>query len=170
MAAAMPPAAVAPAAQLIVAPPAPPSPPIVTVIPAPTAHRTSGVPAFRAAIDAEVRAGNELLWAGVLHVAPNRAASFSRRQSEAAESCPDDAYVQQQEDQLTVQIGSARLVGTEAGDAFVVSVRWSRPQPGNCPYRGSSRTVELNETVTLGAGATTTVRGDAGLVLHLHRH
>ena len=96
------------------------------------------------------------------------AADFSRRLSEpAADGCEPNAYGQQVENNLTVQLNPQRR--TDAASALGVAVRWGRSVPGKCPYRNSVRNVELDETIALAEGQTVNLSGDGELTIRLHR-
>lgn len=153
------------AALPVAPPPAPPAPPIVYVSP----PRSTAAPARdRYVVDVEVRAGGETLWSGPMTVATAQSATFTRRLSEPApDDCGPGGYGQQVENSLMVQLGPERPVMGDVGVGL--SVRWGRSVPGACPYRASSRSVELNQVVTLAPGRMVVVSGDADLTVRLRR-
>ena len=158
--------AIVPAAQ--VAPP----PPVISVPPvihsSPRFAVSNRVPGERYTVEVEIRAGTETLWSGPMNVSTTQGANFSRQMSEApASDCGPEGYGQQAQNSLSLQLNPQRV--PDAGASLGVSVRWGRTIPGTCPYRNSSRTVELNETVALTPNKSVTLTGDAGLTVRLRR-
>lgn len=152
------------AAQL---PPAPP--PMMRAVTAPPAPRiyvpTIASPPLdngpRRRIGIILRAGDATLWNGSLLVSARGGASWRQsKQEAAAETCVTGRAYDQSQNELSVTL-SPNYVGSDPiTPTIVVTVRWVRPGEGRC---GGSRTVEVRETVALGAGKAQLLRADGGL-------
>ena len=149
--------------------PAPPAPPIVTVSEkAPVLARPR--PALPVNLDIEIKAGNELLWAGSLRVSDRVQASFSRQMTEAAETiCEVAPHMSAMRSSLSVNI--TRLRFGEDSDSYSLKLNWDRPGPkGNaCEAQQSIRTIGLNQQFAFGQSNVVTIDGDNGLRVTIRR-
>jgi hypothetical protein len=102
-------------------------------------------------------------------VTRNASASYSENRSEAPDVvCAGDRYYSSQE-RYSLNIQLYLRDDNSNGAGVNVSVNWQRPSPNaGCDGEGT-RTVQLNQTVPLGAGQSMTVEGDAGLTVTLSR-
>ena len=122
----------------------------------------------RDTIDVEIRAASEILWAGTMIVSNQQASTFSRQLSGPPPAdCMPRNYGDHHQDSLSMEMTSRSNADDDS--IFNVTLRWGRSLPGTCPYRNSSRTVELSERITLAPDQTITLKGDAGLTVRLHR-
>lgn len=159
--------------QVMLAPPPPIT--VVSVRSAPAAPSMPGIirqddSAGRFVIDVDVRADDTVLWQGPLRVASGSSTSVRREQSEPLESDCDQrrGYGSIQQTSLSLQL-QVEQYGDADPRRVRVTVRWSRPGAAACPTVAGARTVELNDLVNLPPGGSTTLTGDGGLVVRLHR-
>lgn len=163
-----------------VAPPSPPKlpppPPIVTAVPTPppvfvpTTIEQIGTNDAPITLDVEVAGEGGTLWSGPLRVSRASNGSYRQERSEPpAAVCPGERYATRvRSTGLSVNL-SATGYDREGGDAFNVTVRWSRVADAPCPLPAGVRTVELTQPVRLPPGGTATLRGDGGLTVRLRR-
>ena len=154
---------------VVTSPPAPPafpmsSPPPMIVVPDQGANRQPSI------FEIQVGAGAAPFWSGTVRAAYGRAASFRQWIDQAAPGdCPRQLGETQMSQRLEVSVMPASYGIAARADRFMVQATWSRPvSPGSCPDLGS-RTVQVQRIVTLRAGETIEVEGDAGLRVRLHR-
>ena len=122
-----------------------------------------------AAIAVRVTAGNRVLFNDTLRVSSGSGASYSESRSEAALSiCPAmRPYGSSERSSLSVQLHLRDNQAT--GPAVNVTVNWQRPAPGAACDNDGTRSVQLGQTVPLPHGESTTIAGDAGLLVTLTR-
>jgi hypothetical protein len=120
-------------------------------------------------ITVRVTAGNRILFNDTLRVSENSSASYSENRSEAAMVvCPPPrSYESSDRSSLSIQLYLRDNRTT--GEAVNISVNWQRPAPGSACGNDGTRTVQLGQTVPLQPGQSTTIEGDAGLVVTLTR-
>ena len=147
----------------VVAPPSPPSPPPPIILSGPE----RGVSYL---VDVEVRAGATVLWRGALRVATNASASFRQNLSQAPETVcgMPRGYIAPVETGLSLQLSPDRFTDSDPG-RLRIAVRWVRAGLDRCPAYGSTRAIELNDTVLLAPGTTATINGDGDLSVRLTR-
>ena len=146
---------------------APPMPVTTTAPPVvitPTAP--AGTPRPIVQFDIRVSGEEGQIWDGGLRVG-GMGGNYRQDLSEAApELCePQGSDVVQRRDfSIMVRPGNYR-----SPDSYVVSVSWTRPLPGKGCGRNGTRSVQLQQTVTIQPGETITLRGDAGLIVQMKR-
>lgn len=141
-------------------PPAPPAPPAPPRLPAGKQDRSD-----RMRVDVVLRTPEAVLWQGTLTLA-NGGASWRESVSEAGDCSTryGDGAIQRE---ASVQLYRQRSGSGEGDETVQVNVRWVRPADGAAAC-GSTRTVELRQSVDLSTGPARLV-GDGGLVVELRR-
>ena len=120
-------------------------------------------------VDVTITADGRTLYKGTLRLARAYSASYNETVQQApAEICPGArTYEASQRTNLGLGLNSQFL---ENEERISVNLSWVRPRAvsASCRYTGS-RTVQVNDTVTLKPGETVVIKGDAGLELTLSR-
>jgi hypothetical protein len=120
-------------------------------------------------VDVIVTAEGQTLYKGTLRLARAFSASYNETVQEApAEICPGARnFESAQRTNLGIGLNS-QFVDNE--ERISVTLSWVRPRVAgaSCRFSGS-RTVQINDTVTLKPGDTVVIKGDAGLELTLNR-
>ena len=154
-----------------------PPPVIVALEPASQSGITIGQPGRPAQLDAPmpypvdvtITADGRTLYKGTLRLARAYSASYNETTQEApAEICPGArSFESTQRTNLGIGLNSQFL---ENEERISVNLSWVRPRAvsASCRFSGS-RTVQINDTVTLKPGDTVVIKGDASLELTLSR-
>lgn len=110
-----------------------------------------------------------VLWEGSLRVGPNQSANYSQSISQAsAELCPvGSSYDRSERRNLNFSINPS--YNQQLGQSYRMDASWTRPMRGDACYDSGTRTVQINQTVTIETGKTEVVEGDAGLRVELRR-
>lgn len=150
-----------------ITPLSPPPPPMVTTI-SPGSRWTQSRRLPRYVIDVDASANGKTLWHGSLRVGAPTGASFQRTLTEAP---PEDCAIGETaypgiRDSFRVQLNSYSRDDETPKQSF--SVEWQRPSD-QCASGVTTKTVQLSGTLQLKPGQSTTVEGDAGLVLKFTR-
>ena len=139
--------------------------PRIVAVPAPMLQQPMRV---TVPVTVRVSAGNRLLFNGTLRVAEGSGAGYSENRNEASLTpCPGRPYEATERSSLSVQLYLRENQAT--GQAVNVSVNWQRPAPGGTCGNDGTRSVQLGQTVQLQPGQSTTIAGDAGLLVTLTR-
>ena len=110
-----------------------------------------------------------VLWQGTLRVAENQSASYSQNLSQASTVvCPPGSPYDRSE-RSSVSFNVYTQNNGQGRPNYRLDVSWGRPiVDANCGESGT-RTVQITQSVTLDAGQTATIEGDAGLRVELGR-
>jgi hypothetical protein len=162
--------ATVPPAVTLVAAPAPAPPPVVRgarmgndVI----AVDMTAVPVVPVRV--RVVAGGQQLFDDTLRVSRTASASYQESRSEAPETvCAAQRYYSSQE-RYSFNINLYLRDETPIGPSVNVTVRWQRPSKMPACGGEGSREVQLTQTVPLAPGQSTTIQGDAGLLVTISR-
>lgn len=117
----------------------------------------------------EVRAGDEVIWSDTLRVAWVGRSSYSVTRDEPhTQRCDQGQLYNRARQSLKVSLSLSQW--PKQGERLRVNIDWSRPNPeDSCSNNGGSRSVSLEQTVQLPAGATRRIEGDGGLVMTVTR-
>ena len=164
-------ASVPPPIVTVVAPPAPPPPMVVSAVGrigndviAPDMAPVPAIP-----VHVRVVAGGQQLFNDTFRVSRTAGASYQESRSEAPETvCATQRYYGSQQ-RYSLNINLYLRDDTSSGPAVNLTVSWQRPSKVLACGGEGSRQVQLTQTVPLAPGQSTTVQGDAGLVVTISR-
>ena len=120
-------------------------------------------------IGVRVSSPQGVLWQGTLRIAENQSASYSQNLSQASTLvCPPGSPYDRSE-RTSVSFNVYTQNYGQGRPNYRLDVSWARPiiDP-NCGESGT-RTVQINQSITLEPGQTATIEGDAGLRVELSR-
>lgn len=137
-----------------------------------TSDRIAAPPAVSAPtqmIGVRVSSPQGVLWQGTLRIAENQSASYSQNLSQASTLvCPPGSPYDRSE-RTSVSFNVYAQNYGQGRPNYRVDASWARPiVDANCGESGT-RTVQINQSVTLEPGQTATIEGDAGLRVELSR-
>jgi hypothetical protein len=156
-------------------------PPIVTTAahpPAPTLG-TGGAPVVRTAtpqalrsvetVAVRITSPEGLLWEGSLRVGPYQNGSYNQSISQASDNvCPREPHYDRAErSQFT--FGIYAPTGERSAQNYRIDASWARPVKGEMCVETGTRTVQMSQMVSIAAGETKTISGDAGFRVQLSR-
>ena len=136
----------------------------------PVSDRITPPPAVSASaqtLAVKVSSPQGLLWQGTLRVAENQSASYSQNMSQASTVvCPPGSPYDRSE-RSSVSFNVYTQNSGQGRPNYRLDVSWARPIiDANCGESGT-RTVQINQSVTLDPGQTAAIEGDAGLRVEL---
>lgn len=120
-------------------------------------------------IGVRVSSPQGVLWQGTLRIAENQSASYSQNLSQASTLvCPPGSPYDRSE-RTSVSFNVYAQNYGQGRPNYRLDASWARPIiDANCGESGT-RTVQINQSVTLEPGQTATIEGDAGLRVELSR-
>ena len=131
--------------------------------------RPPAVSATTQIIAVRVSSPQGVLWQGTLRIAENQSASYSQNMSQASTVvCPPGSPYDRSE-RTSVSLNVYTQNYGQGRPNYRLDVSWGRPIiDTNCGESGT-RTVQINQSVMLDPGQSTTIDGDAGLRIELTR-
>lgn len=152
-------------AQAIAAPPAPPPPVVVA-----SAYRDKQRDEIMT-FDVEAKAGNAILWSGVMRVSQRQPANMNRQETNAlavpCENSPSPYGGARERSSFSINLNAYRMGMGQSG--VQMSASWERPSDARDCQGPTTRTVGVAETITLEPGREQIVKGDGGLTVRLRR-
>jgi archaellum component FlaG (FlaF/FlaG flagellin family) len=120
-------------------------------------------------IGVRVSSPQGVLWQGTLRIAENQSASYSQNLSQASTLvCPPGSPYDRSE-RTSVSFNVYAQNYGQGRPNYRLDASWARPiVDADCGESGT-RTVQINQSVTLDPGQTATIEGDAGLRVELSR-
>jgi hypothetical protein len=109
-----------------------------------------------------------VLWQGNVRVTQNQGASYSQNFSQASPTaCPSTSY--ERSERSSVNLNVYLQNNGSNGMVYRVDASWQRPaEDSGCGERGT-RTVQVAKGISLNAGETGVIEGDAGLRVEITR-
>ena len=121
-------------------------------------------------LDIAITGAGAPLWNGSLRVTQRDSADYTQNMRQALEACPGEmdgtSRYGSMQSRLQLTVSTSSL--SDAGQVFRVSAQWARPER-QCGEPASQKSVAFEQSVTLAAGETRTLTGDAGFVVRLTR-